>query len=819
MGRNNKVFSTTNTPLTMTNTLDASGLKQSYPNYYGQIEHVHTQQEQDAQTVPAETVLSDRIASRLEHDGLFTHQADALHALKRDENVCVSTSTSSGKTLIYALKIAENYLQNTDSTAMLVYPTKALSRDQKETLDELYETLGLDITVAVYDGDTPSNERPQIRENANVVITNFSGLNVYMPSYPKWSPIFKNMELIAIDESHSYTGVEGMHVSWIVRRFKRILAEFDATPQYVMTSATIGNPKEHSMALTGEEVTVIDNDGSPSGKRDIVFWNPPVIDGNEDDGIVERAPANQEATQLLTHLATRNVQTLMFSRARATTELNSERVKQILRSDDNPITGRDVTVEPYNAGHGKETRRNTEDKLKNGEIDGVISTNALELGIDIGSVDATVMCGYPGTRQSFWQQLGRSGRGTSDALSILVADYDNIDQYIMENPEYVLGDNIEDAVVDNGNNPVYAKHILCAAHEIPLMQRDKTYFGDDRLEKVVTMWKRAGKLVGDLESGVQFDDRTRPQSDVSLYATSDDQFQVRCENGSLDMEPIDRERAYREFHEGAVHLHRGDTYEVTSVNKNGKHPSVTLSKDNSIDHYTQTESDVTIRDLEKRESRHIGDFELCWGVGQVEAHYHSYVQKNIGSDTVIGGPFATHNDPIEMRTQMLWVEIPDDIEDTFIEQFTDSDDANDDENRAAPEEYLGGMHALEHGIIGMAPLELMMDRNDLGGQSVFNHPEFDNGAIIIYDGVPGGLGFSKSIYNQFETISAHTGDMINTCACPGVEGCPACVMSSNCGDNNEPLRTDVAVDLVSRLLDDWTPNQSNSQTPSVDNTY
>lgn len=805
----------------MTNTLDAAGLKQSYPNYYGQIEHVYTQDEKQAQTVPANTVVPDRIADRLEHDGLFTHQAEALEALGNDENVCVSTSTSSGKTLVYALQIAENYLNNKDTTAMLVYPTKALSRDQKESLDDLYDQLGLDISVAVYDGDTPSNESPQIRENANVVITNFSGLNVYMPFYPKWSRVFQNMELIAIDESHSYTGVEGMHVSWIMRRFKRILDEFEATPQYVMTSATIGNPAEHSMALTGEEVTVIDNDGSPSGKRDIVFWNPPVTGGNEDDGIVERAPANQEATQLLTHLAARDVQTLMFSRARATTELNSERVKQILRNDDNPITGRDVNVEPYNAGHGKETRRNTEDKLKNGELDGVISTNALELGIDIGSVDATVMCGYPGTRQSFWQQLGRSGRGTSDALSVLVADYDNIDQYIMENPEYVLGDNIEDAVVDNSNNPVYAKHILCAANEIPLMERDKTYFGDERLEGVVKMWKRAGKLVGDLEAGVQFNDRTRPQSDVSLYATSDDQFQVNCENGSLDMEPIDRERVYREFHEGAVHLHRGDTYEVTSVNKNGKHPSVTLNKDNSIDYYTQAESDVTIRDLEKRESRTIGDFELCWGVGQVEAHYHSYVQKNIGSDTVIGGPFPTNNDPIEMRTQMLWMEMTDEVESTLINHYIDEDaDTDEDELRAAPKEYLGGMHALEHGIIGMAPLELMMDKNDLGGQSVFNHPELDNGAIIIYDGVPGGLGFSKSIYNQFEDIVSHTGEMIHTCACPGNEGCPACVMSSNCGDNNEPLQTDVSVGIVDALLDNWTPadqsSSSSAATPADD---
>lgn len=775
--------------------MDAAGLESSYPKYYGQIEYVHTQQRKAAQTVPASTVLPDRIADRLDFD-LYTHQADALNALKNDENVCVSTSTSSGKTLVYALHIARNYLSSQDTTAMLVYPTKALARDQQENLTELYEELGLDINVSVYDGDTPSNERPKIRNEANVVITNFSGLNVYLPSYPKWSRVFQNIDVVAIDESHSYTGIQGMHVSWIVRRFKRILAEFDANPQYVLTSATIGNPNEHSMALTGEKVTVIDNDGSPRGKRDIVFWNPPMLDMDEDSDF-GRVPANQEATQLLTHLTTKNVQTLMFSRARKSTELNSERVQRILNNPENPINGRNVNVESYNAGHGKETRRKTEDQLKTGALDGVISTNALELGIDIGSVDATIMCGYPGTRQSFWQQLGRSGRGTSDALSILVADYDNIDQFIMKNPDYVLGDHIEDAVIDMENNPVYAKHILCAANEVPLMERDKQYFGNERLERVVKMWKRTGKLVGDLEAGVQFNDRTRPQSSISMYAAGDDQFNIHCESGSLDMEPIDRERAYRDFHEGAIHLHRGDTYEVTNVTNHGPQPTINLKKDNSIDYYTQTESDISIRELEKMESREIGDFELCWGKGTVEAHYHSFVQKKIGSDTVIGAPKATGNDPIEMRTQMLWFEVPDNVQQQMIE---DTAFDGGDDSRAVPEGYLGGLHAAEHGMIAMAPLELMMDKNDLGGQSVWNHSEFDNAAVIIYDGIAGGLGFSKSIYKKFEQIAANTNDMIHTCGCPGTEGCPACVMSSNCGDNNEPLHTAQATRLFDELL-------------------
>ncbi|WP_160133270.1 DEAD/DEAH box helicase [Halococcus salsus] len=765
-------------------TPDASSLAKTYPRYAGQVAYDHTQPAVEAETVPAADVLEPGLADRLPHD-LYTHQAEALSLLEAGENVCVATSTSSGKTFVYGLHIARQHYRGEDSTALLVYPTKALSRDQKQALDELYATLGLDIDVAVYDGDTPSNERRRIREESDVVISNFSGVNVYLSDHALWKEFFSRLDLVAIDESHSYTGIQGMHVAWVIRRLWRVLDRYGADPQVTLTSATIGNPKEHAESLTAKSVQVVDEDGSPHGDREIVFWDPPTeIDENGEE--VKRS-ANEEASDVLAHLADRNLQTLMFTRSRKQTELNARRVRN---ADEDLVPTGGLDVEAYNAGHGKDTRRRAEDRLKNGRLDGIVSTNALELGIDIGSVDATILTGYPGTRQSFWQQVGRSGRGLSDALGVFVANYDSIDQYILDHPEYVLGDTIEDAVVDTTNDPVYARHLLCAAEEIPLTHDDGRWFGDDRLERAVEMWRRAGRMVGRLESGVQYDGPHRPQMDISMYATKSEQFEVRVANGDIDMEPIDRVRAYRDFHEGAVHLHKGTEYEVVELNEAGAHPYVLLERTNA-DYYTQTLSEITIGDLDRQDSRPLGnDVTLCYGEATVTVDYYAYKKVEYGRGDG-GRQIPTGLDPIEMRTQLTWVAFPEGTMDDLDERL---------ELAVDPEVLLGGLHAAEHGTIGMAPLELRLDKGDLGGLSQCRHPELDGPVWFVYDGVAGGLGFSRAIFDSYETIAAHTRDMIRECDCDGEDGCPACVMDSNCGDDNSPLHRSMAVELLERTL-------------------
>lgn len=776
--------------------LSVDELERSYPDYFGQIEHTVTLPSEDADTVPTNTVLENSLADEFPHDNLFTHQEHALNLLDDGKNVCVATSTSSGKTMTYALQIARNKIQNPDATALLIYPTKALSRDQEFALNNLYTDLGLDISVQVYDGDTPSNRRKRIRNNSDVIITNFSGANTYMNNHPLWDRFYENLELIAIDESHSYTGIHGMHVSWTLRRMRRLIDHYSTTdPQFVLTSATIGNPAEHSKRLTGVDVDVVMDDGSPTGERDIVFWRPPVQDpAGDGDGAVVQRPADQEASEVIAHLTQNHLQTLMFTRSRKQTELNAERARNAVRDHPNHLS---PDIESYNAGHGKETRRGVENRLKDGNIDGVITTNALELGIDIGSVDAAVLAGYPGTRQSFWQQLGRAGRGTSSALGMLVAQHDSIDQYILNNPDYLLSDdNIEDAVVDLENNFVFARHLLCASQELPLTRDDSQWFDPYRMEAAVEMWKQAGMMVGTLEGGVQYNGPRRPQSNISMYATTDEQFDIRCDDESIDMEPIDKQRAYRDYHEGAIVLNKGQQYEVTEIVEDTARPYVKVESVN-VNYYTQSISETTIDDLHSEESRPItDDMTLHWGKGTVNIEYSGYKKKNISSNKAEPQVYSMDLPPIEMQTQLAWVEIDGTVVEDLQDTFGDTPGMSDQEAS------LGGLHAIEHGLISLAPLELRMDKQDLGGLSQLNHPEFDgNAAFFIYDGVSGGVGFAHAIYDHFDAIVERTETMIDECSCTGIEGCPACVMEDSCGSGNEPLHTEAALSVIRQLTD------------------
>ncbi|MFB6206237.1 MAG: DEAD/DEAH box helicase, partial [Haloglomus sp.] len=540
-------------------------LLETFPRYADLGEHVSVRElePREARTVPAGEVLRPELAAGYPYDP-FVHQARALDALDRGENVCVATSTSSGKTDVYALQIARNVLdaraESRESTAYVVYPMKALTQDQQRELSALYDNLDLDIEVAVYDGDTEMGEtRRRIREEADVVLSNFMGVNTYLHDHDRWSRFFDACDLVVVDESHTYTGVQGMHVAWILRRLKRVLAYYGSDPSFVCSSATVGNPREHSEALLGEPVTVVDEDGSPRGRRDLVLWNPPptsrrdeaaapgkndagepperqpAVPGEGDDGAEphERQPASVEAPRVFSHLTYHDVRTLMFAPSRKLAELSVGRAREHRRSHPRYYTANDPdAVEPYHAGQGKRKRHTIEQSLKSGALDGVAATSALELGINVGEIDATLLMGYPGQRQSFWQRVGRAGRDAADALSVLVADYATLDQYVVDNPEYLLENEVEDAVVDTSNDRVFARHLLCAADEVAIDESDADDgagdgFADrDRLERAVEMWRRAGRLTGHLETGVSYAGPPRPQTDVNLYATDDEQYQV-----------------------------------------------------------------------------------------------------------------------------------------------------------------------------------------------------------------------------------------------------------------------------------------------------
>ncbi|MFB6169238.1 MAG: DEAD/DEAH box helicase [Haloferacaceae archaeon] len=789
--------------------LSEDALRDTFPGYQGQVCHSRRLPGRTASTVPAADVLGPDLAERLDTE-LFSHQAAALERLADGENTVVTTSTSSGKTWIYALQIARNYLADPDTTALCLYPMKALTRDQEAELNtKLRQDWGLDVSVGVYDGDTSADDKRRIRETANVVLTNPAGLNVYLPRHNKdsgWHRFYHNLDLVVVDEGHEYSGVAGTHVAWILRRLRRILAHYDADPQFVITTATIGNPASHATQLTGAEFAVVDEDGSPRGDRDVVLWEPPVdqsaLDDADDDPLAEfeqaRRSTGSEAASVTAHLALHDTQTLQFCRARQGTEIAARQIGTAAR--DHPNSGY-VDAEPYHAGLGKQTRRAVENRLKGAAVDAVASTNALELGIDIGSVDATVASSYPGTKQSFWQQVGRAGRGTSDALSVLVGGQDAMDAYILDNPSYLFDDGVEDAVVSVDNDRVYADHLLAAAAERPLSAGDAPYLGgEQRLRETTEMWQRAGLLesVASLDAGgVTYTGDRRPQARISMYGTGGTEFRVVCRNGDIDHDPVAAERAYRDYHEGALFLHAGQQYEVVEVDETGHHPTIAV-RATQTNEYTQTQSTKRITDLAVEAHRSLaGDYDLYFGTGTVRITYDAYLVREITTGEITGGPHPTDAPPLDLQTELLWVALPPDHLETTIDRLDEdllqpTSRADTDRDVPAAEDrytYGGGLHAAEHGLIQLAPLELMIDNADIGGLSTLGHDHetIPGPTWFVHDGIDGGIGFTKAIYEQFDTLAARTREHLADCACGRRRGCPLCVMSEHCGNNNDPL--------------------------------
>jgi DEAD/DEAH box helicase domain-containing protein len=881
---------TTSTDSTACTDVDADTIIDTFPrvSLTSDSEYIETIElpAEPADTTPTAEVLRSELADPYPYD-LFSHQANALNALVTGDNVAITTSTSSGKTHIYGLQIARNLLnagvlnpdgtrsteQNDASTALCVYPMKALTKDQQEALDDLYDELGLDIRVEIYDGDVTDGRRA-IREQADVILTNFAGLNVYLEHHDKWSRFYSALDLIAIDESHTYTGIEGMHVAWILRRMQRVADYWGGDPQYILTSATIGNPRDHSEELINAPVTVIDDDGSPHGPRDVILWNPPprdktrdtteedsldidIDDGTDSDAededeelVAERVPASVEAPKVFNHLTSRDIRTLLFCESRKLTELSIQRADEHRRTNPREYD-RSTTVgrEAYNAGLGRRTRHSREHQFKTGVLTGLATTSALELGIDIGSLDATVLTGYPGQRQSFWQRIGRAGREASRSLAVLVGDHRTLDQYILTHPEYLLENDVEDAVVDTSNNSVFATHVLAATDEIALDESDIDTFADeDRLRAAVKMWREAGFVDGYLDAAVHYAGPSRPQTRVNLYGTTGTDYRLQLADDvdrdkwglpdDLDLEPIEQNRAYRDYHEGAVRLQNGQQFEIVNVDEERPQPIIEL-KPVDCEYYTRTRNKVNVLDAESEESREVNGFTLHFGRGTVLVHHHSYDQLYIGNSDPKQQAIPTETPPILMDTQLCWVEVPEDVETALVRKYQDygiETGVDPEDTGIAHLGYIAGLHAAEHATIQTAPLELRVDKNDLGGLATlvmdthYAHPDFDDitdsigdsfeaathaleqrtqeltgrtaSGWFIYDGVDGGLGFARAIYENFEALAERARDQLRDCNCGQPNGCPACTFDENCGNDNKPLLRASAIDVLNQLLGD-----------------
>ncbi len=743
--------------------------------YKGQIAHTQLVPPREAEYGRLERPLHPELADRLEQlerKRLYTHQADAVNAARDGEHVTIVTATASGKTLCYNLPVLDSLLNDPTGRAFYLFPTKALAQDQLGKLDEF----GLFPTIrhATYDGDTPQTDRRFIKRGAHLVLTNPDMLHLgILPYHTSWSGFLANLKFVVVDELHTYRGVFGAHVAHIFRRLRRLCHHYGADPQFICCSATIANPDELTEKLTGVfNPIVIDNNGAPSGKRTFVFWNPPFLDKEQ----TTRRSANIEVTSLFTNLVEHGVRNITFTKARKSAELILRYARTAFESKASPLGGR---IMAYRSGYTKEERRSIERGLFNGDLIGVTATNALELGVDVGGLDATLMTGYPGTIASTWQQAGRAGRGGAESLAVLIAMDNPLDQFLMRHPEYFFEKAHERALVDPDNRRILAQHLLCAAYERGVGREDFARFGVNTKVVLETLTEE-GKLLfrngrwhypggGDYPAGL-----------VNIRSASEGNFKILdTTRGDRFIGSVEGAIAYKTLHEGAIYLHMGETYLVEELNLNAKIASVRPAEAN---YYTEARESSHILILDTKAKRELGAAEAFFGEVVVTNRVTGFRRKKLFSDEVLEN--IELNLPEQtFETEAFWFTLPTPLMMTLLEEGY---------------ELGGAIHAVEHAAIGMMPLLCTCDRWDLGGVSNPDHPDTAKPTIFVYDAYPGGVGISEGTYDRLQELLGATLDIIRECGCS--EGCPSCVQSPKCGNNNEPLDKHGAQRLLELLL-------------------
>jgi DEAD/DEAH box helicase domain-containing protein len=706
--------------------------------------------------------LPEALAAYLAHDGirLYTHQCEAVNLLREQKNVIITTPTASGKTLAFNLPVFECMAADPDARALYLYPTKALANDQLATLLAMEKFTGISVKPAIYDGDTPQSKRSAIREQARIVISNPYELHQILSWHGKWSPFFSNLQHIVLDEAHRYRGIFGSQIALLVRRLRRVARFYGTCPQFVLSSATLANPEEFAGKLTGLSFVQVNSDGSPRGKRHFVLYNPFF------DGVGERS-AHQESKDILVSCVKGDLQALCFASSRKIAELVALWAKEDLRRSSARLA---ESVLAYRAGYLPEERRRIESRLKGREIKGVVSTNALELGIDIGSLDAVIIDGYPGTMMSTWQQAGRAGRKAGESLAVLVAQANPLDQYFMHHPDEFFSRPHEHAIIDTGNPYIVSGHLLCAAAELPLREeKDREFFGD-RFSPVL-LELAGGGLLSRTPRGFVYAGRGRAAEAVTLDGMAAESFRILCEGQVL--ETMDRAQAYREAHKGAIMLHQGITYVVNEMNLETH--TVRVSEID-VDYYTQPLKDTSLKILETLETCDINGVTCAFGDVEVTERYTAYKIKK--GDTVLGVE-PLDLPPITFRTKAFWLVVPDALAIPV---------------GAAGLDLAGGLHGAEHALIALMPLFVLCDRWDIGGLSC---PAFDeNGEpmIFVYDGYEGGIGLAEKAYTLLPELFSRTHVMVRDCTCK--KGCPSCIYSPKCGNDNVPLDKEATVMIL-----------------------
>ena len=740
------------------------------------------------ETIPAKKAsfkkvddLNENIVSYLgsKNVKLYEHQAETYDAIKNGENVIITTPTASGKTLAFNLPIMETMIEDGDATALYIYPAKALSNDQLHVLENLEKELDITIDPRTYDGDTPRTQKRGIRENSRIVLTNPYQLHLILSWHHQWSRFYKNLRYIVIDESHYYKGVFGSNVAFLIKRLKRIANFYGSYPQFILSSATLANPLELANRLTGEEFVLVDNDTSPSGEKDFILYNP--FKNYLRNKVYKTAPSvHMETENIFMYMMLKNIQTLCFTVSRKTAELIARWAKKDMTQVKGKLAHR---IAAYRAGYQPQERREIEEGLKSGKYLGVTCTNALELGINIGSLDAVIISGYPGTMISTWQQSGRAGRSSQKSIAILIAFENQLDQYFMNNPKFFFDKPHENAIIDLSNPILQEAHLLCAAKELPLKRGEsEKYFGisQDVIDELVSKKDLYENHRGDFI--YPYDDN--PALDHSLDQISSEEFKVMV-NGRL-LETMERSQVYREAHEGAILINKGDTYVVNSINL--KRGYVNVSKE-VVDYHTMVLNKTETNIKKKLSKTKYGGLTIHFGELTVSEDYFKYKKMHFSKPI---GTFLLDLPPLTFNTKGLWFTIPKEVKDTLEDMFPNDEDV-----------FAGGLHGAEHALIGLFPLHTMCDRFDIGGLSTNYHEDTQEATIFIYDGYEGGIGITEKAVDVFVDLLNSTIDLLNNCQCK--KGCPACIYSPKCGNDNKPLHkgaTKYILEYMKKLISD-----------------
>ncbi|MGW7582846.1 DEAD/DEAH box helicase [Kitasatospora sp. NPDC054768] len=706
----------------------------------------------------------------------WAHQAEAMNLAKSGQTVVIATGTASGKSLGYLAPVLTDLLDGTEArngrgaTALYLAPTKALAADQRRRAAELAPPR---VRAALYDGDTPTEEREWVRQYASYVLTNPDMLHRgILPGHARWSSFLKALRYVVVDECHSYRGVFGSHVAQVLRRLRRICARYGSSPTFLLASATTADPAATARRLTGLPAVAVTEDASPRGPMVFGLWEPPLTENVGEHGAPVRRTATAEAANLLTDLVEREIRTVVFVRSRRAAELVALQAQDQL---DRPLAGR---VAAYRGGYLADERRALERDLHTGRLLGLASTSALELGVDISGLDAVLMAGYPGTRASLWQQAGRAGREAQGALAVLIARDDPLDTYLVHHPEALFAAPVEATVLDPDNPHVLAPHLCAAAAELPLTDADLELFGPSTAP-LLPVLERRGLLRRRSDGSWYWTRRERAADAVDLRGSGGRPVQiVEADTGRL-LGTVDAAAAHTSVHTGAVHLHQGRTYLVREFDLEN---SVALVEPADPPYTTAARDITSVSVLDTDTTVEWGEGRLSFGSVEVVNQVVGYLRKRISTGEIMG---ETKLDlpPRTLRTRAVWWTVTED-------QLLDAD--------IPPDQLPGAAHAAEHASIGLLPLFATCDRWDIGGVSVPLHPDTGLPTVFVYDGHPGGAGFAERGFRRAVQWLTATRTAIASCECE--RGCPSCVQSPKCGNGNDPLDKAAAVRLLDVLL-------------------